>query len=71
MVKSRPDLVIKERRRTMKCKYLREYKNTPNMRYDCDRIYEENDCRTLNDMIHFNDLKRCEKCEYRKEAYDD
>jgi len=47
----------------MNCKYLTEYPKTPDMKFDCERIYEQTD--SIKDMIHFNNLNKCENCRYR------
>jgi len=50
----------------VRCKYLKEYSKTPDIRYDCEKIYDLNGRKNLDDMIHFNDLKGCENCKHRK-----
>ena len=45
-----------------KCKWLVDYKNTPPMRYDCERVYDKNNREDIGDMIHFNNLKKCKEC---------
>jgi hypothetical protein len=49
-------------KKKVKCEYFKEYPNTPEMPYDCERDYDKNGRKDTRDIYHFDTINHCLIC---------